>query len=95
MNDYTRRSLFETAFSYERPAQMLANALMHGMIAEGFTEREALSLLHSKAYRWALDWSLGAALEKLGIEHGKQLARDYRGDEWTKYDLPEHKFLTR
>jgi hypothetical protein len=89
MNDYTGRGLFETAYSYERPAQMLANALMHGMIAEGLSEREALSLLHSKAYRWALDWALGAAIENLGIAHGRQLARNYKGDEWTRYNLPE------
>jgi len=79
---------FNEAYSYERPASMLGNALINGMIAEGMTERQALCAIHSKVYRWALDGSLGDAIEELGLEHGRRLARECRAyPEFTDYEV--------
>jgi hypothetical protein len=88
MNDYT--DAIEGAYSFKRPAYIVGQALMQGMIAGGLTEAEALSLLYSKAYRWALDFSLGDSLRRLAIAEGERLAREYHGHEWTRYDLPQH-----
>ena len=56
---------YRTAYSFERPAHIVANALLNGMIRAGLSEAEAVSLIHSKAYRWRLDFRLEAALETL------------------------------
>lgn len=93
MKDYTGLGLFDEAYSYHRPAAILANALMNGMTRAGLSEREALSLLYSKAYRWTLDGQLGDELAALGLKHGAELARDFMGDEWTRYQLPQHRLL--
>jgi hypothetical protein len=88
MTDYS--DAIRDAYSYGRPAAIVGQSLMDGMIAGGLTEAEALSLLYSKAYRWALDFQLGDALRDIAEETGRRLADEYRGHEWTQYDLPQH-----
>ena len=88
MNDYS--DAIRDAYSYRRPAAIVGQSLMNGMIAGGLTEAEALSLLYSKAYRWALDFKLGDALKDLAESEGQRLAQEYRGHEWTQYELPQH-----
>jgi len=88
MIDYS--DAIRDAYSYGRPAAIVGQSLMDGMIAGGLTEAEALSLLYSKAYRWALDFQLGDALRDIAEETGRRLADEYRGHEWTQYDLPQH-----
>ena len=91
MNDYT--AAIQDAYSFRRPAFIVGQALMEGMIAGGLTEREALSLIYSKAYRWALDFSLEAQLRQLAIREGERLAKEYTGHEWTQIDLPQFDLL--
>ena len=88
MKDYT--DAIKEAFSFNRPAYILGQALMEGMIKAGLTEEQALSLIYSKGYRWQLDGALGQALELIGYHHGQQMARIYSGHEWTRHDLPQH-----
>jgi uncharacterized protein YdaT len=79
---------YAAAYSFERPAHIVANALLNGMIAGGLTEAEAVCLIHSKAYRWTLDFSMENALETLGEHYGREMAAEYQGHEWTCYPLP-------
>ena len=79
---------YRTAYSFERPAHIVARALLNGMTSAGLSEAEAVCLIHSKAYRWTLDFGLEAALETLAEQHGRQMAREYHGHEWTRYPLP-------
>lgn len=88
MSDYT--DAIKDAYSFTRPAYIVGQSIMEGMIAGGLTETEALSLLYSKAYRWALDFDLGQDLRDLATAAGKRMAREYHGHEWTTYDLPQH-----
>lgn len=88
MNDYT--NAITDAYSFKRPAYIVGQALMQGMISGGLTEAEALSLLYSKAYRWSLDAGLGDTLHNIATEYGRIMADQYKGHEWTRYDLPQH-----
>lgn len=88
MSDYT--DAIRDAHSFTRPAYIVGQSLMEGMIAGGLTETEALSLLYSKAYRWALDGGLGDTLRDIATEYGRIMADQYKGHEWTRYDLPQH-----
>lgn len=53
--DFTGRGLFEDAYSYERPAYIVANAIMNGLIDAGFTHKQAYNWIYSKSYRHFLD----------------------------------------
>ena len=55
----------------------MANALVNGFLAYGLTEKQALNLLYSKAYRHKLDWDLEDKLEKVAFKAGKQVAEEY------------------
>lgn len=85
MSDYT--DAIRDAYSFNRPAYIVGQALIEGMIAGGLTEAEALSLFYSKAYRWALDFDLGLDLRDLAAKAGQKMAREYSGHEWTRCDL--------
>lgn len=91
MNDYT--AAIQDAYSFRRPAFIVGQALMEGMIAGGLTEKEALSLIYSKAYRWSLDFGLEEKLRQLAIKEGERLAQEYTGHEWTQIDLPQYDLL--
>lgn len=75
--DFSGGNLLNNSYSYERPAYIVANALVNGFLAYGLTEKQALNLLYSKAYRAKLDWDLEDKLEKVAFKAGKQVAEEY------------------
>jgi len=75
--DFSGGKLLKNSYSYERPAYIVANALVNGFLAYGLTEKQALNLLYSKAYRHKLDWDLEDKLEKVAFKAGKQVAEEY------------------
>jgi hypothetical protein len=58
-------------YSYDRPSYMLWNSIANTLHERGWTETEIKQWLQSKSTRWALDGSLGDAIEKLGRDYGK------------------------
>lgn len=75
--DFSGGKLLKNSYSYERPAYIVANALVNGFLAYGLTEKQALNLLYSKAYRYKLDWDLEDKLEKVAFKAGKEVAEEY------------------
>ena len=75
--DFTGQGILEDAYSYDRPAWIVANALINGFIEAGLTKEQAINLFYSKATRWALDGSLGEALTDVSYKLGKQIAKDW------------------
>jgi hypothetical protein len=75
--DFSGGNLLKNSYSYERPAYIVANALVNGFLAYGLTEKQALNLLYSKAYRAKLDWDLEDKLEKVAFRARKQVAEEY------------------
>jgi hypothetical protein len=75
--DFTGQGILEDAFSYDRPAWIVGNALINGFIEAGLTKEQAINLFYSKATRWALDGSLGEALTEISYKLGKQIAKDW------------------
>ena len=53
-------------FSYERPASILWNAIANGLHKRGWSEDKIREWLQSKNPRYALDGSLGTAIEEIG-----------------------------
>ena len=87
LEDYTGQGLLESAYSYEIPSALLANGIMNGLIQSGWTEQEAINWIYSKNYRWSLDFGLAQAIEKLGLEVGRNAAKEYRASTFD-YELP-------
>lgn len=77
MEDFTGQGILEDAYSYERPAYIVGNALLNGIIRAGYTKEQAINLFHSKAYRWALDMALGEHLHEIGYQYGQIMAQEY------------------
>jgi hypothetical protein len=86
--DFTAQGILEGAYSYDRPACILGNALLNGIIKAGFTKEQAINLFYSKAYRWALDMNLGEHLDQIGYQYGQIMAQEYDPKEFN-YPLPE------
>jgi adenine C2-methylase RlmN of 23S rRNA A2503 and tRNA A37 len=73
--DFTGRGLFNDAYSYDRPAWIVANAIMNGLIDAGFTSEQAYNWIYSKSYRHFLDGNdhlLEQLVYKLAKKEGKQ-----------------------
>jgi len=87
--DFTGQGILEDAYSYERPAYILGNAILNGIIQAGFTKKQAINLFYSKAYRWALDFDLGEQLDQIGYQEGQKMAQEYEASEFD-YPLPEN-----
>ena len=83
MEDFTGQGIMEDAYSYERPAYLLGNALINGFIRAGYTKEQAINLFHSKAYRWALDGTLGEHLTEIGYQYGQIMAQEYDPAEFS------------
>jgi len=77
LEDFTGQGILEDAYSYERPAYILGNALLNGIIRAGYTKEQAINLFYSKAYRWALDMTLGEHLTEIGYQYGQIMAQEY------------------
>ena len=81
---------YEDAFSFKRPAHIIAQGMLRGMMRAGLTEQQATCVFYSKAYRWALDGSMGDALDLLAYHHGQKIARECiesKADEFMNYTL--------
>lgn len=85
MEDFTGQGILEDAYSYERPAYIVGNALLNGIIRAGYTKEQAINLFYSKAYRWALDGNLGEHLAEIGYQYGQIMAQEYKPEE---FDYP-------
>lgn len=80
--DYSSSPELKSSHSYERPAWMIGNALINGFIAGGLSEKQALLLIGSTAYRHALDQTLGEMLESIAFGYGIQMSKDYCNASW-------------
>lgn len=60
-------------YSFNGPSFMLWNAIANGLHARGWSNKQIKDWLQSKGARWALDGSVGDAIEKLGREYAKQI----------------------
>ena len=80
--DYSSSPELKSSYSYERPAWMIGNALINGFIAGGLSEKQALLLIGSSAYRHALDQTLGEMLEGIAFGYGIQMSKDYCNASW-------------
>ena len=81
--DFTGRGLLDGAYSYDRPAWIVANAIMNGLIDAGFTHKQAYNWLYSKSYRHFLD----------GKEHRlEQLAYELAKAEGDKSDPSNYEY---
>lgn len=83
MEDFTGQGILEDAYSYDRPAYIVGNALLNGIIRAGYTKEQAINLFYSKAYRWALDGTLGEHLEQIGHQYGQIIAQEYDPAEFS------------
>ena len=83
MEDFTGQGILEDAYSYDRPAWIVGNALLNGIIRAGYTKEQAINLFYSKAYRWALDGTLGEHLEQIGHQYGQIMAQEYDPAEFS------------
>lgn len=88
LEDYTGQGLLESAYSYEAPAYLIANGIVNGLIKAGWSERQAINFIHSKAYRWHFDFGMAKHLEQLGLEAGQGMAAEYKSPNFD-YPLPE------
>ena len=87
MEDFTGQGILEDAYSFDRPAHIVGNALLNGIIRAGYTKEQAINLFYSKALRWALDGALGEHLDEIGFQYGQIMAQEYKPDEFN-YTLP-------
>jgi hypothetical protein len=83
MEDFTGQGILEDAYSYDRPAWIVGNALLNGIIRAGYTKEQAINLFYSKALRWALDGTLGEHLEQIGYQYGQIMAQEYNPAEFS------------
>ena len=51
MEDFTGQGILEDAYSFDRPAHIVGNALLNGIIRAGYTKEQAINLFYSKALR--------------------------------------------
>lgn len=65
-------------YSYNRPSDMLWNAIAANLHKRGWNEKRIKEWLQSKAPRWALDCELGEALAAVGEKY----AAEHISDEW-------------
>jgi len=98
--DFTGRGLFDDAYSYDRPAWIVANAIMNGLIDAGFTFEQAYNWIYSKSYRHFLDGNdhlLEQLAYKLAKHEGKRdNPKDYDYEpesEKAKHELNQIKAL--
>lgn len=60
-------------YSFDRPSRILWNAIGKRLMAGGWTEPQLKDWLQSKNTRWALDGSLGDAIEELGMKYAEDI----------------------
>lgn len=89
-SDFDFYNLMQDAYSFERPAYIVGNALLNGMIEAGLTKKQALTVFYSKTYRWALDGEMGDAIDTLARVFARKWARESKGQAWIDDDLPDN-----
>ena len=87
IKDFTSQGLVENAYSFDFPAQLMANGIINGLIKNGWNQEQAINWVHSKAYRHALDGFLANAIEQMGIDYAGKASKEYHPAEFD-YDLP-------
>lgn len=55
-------------YSYDRPSSILWNGIAEALYKRGWSDKQIRHWLQSKEPRWALDGSLGEAIEKLASD---------------------------
>jgi hypothetical protein len=75
-------------YSYERPANMIWNAIMNGMRQGGMTEKQAFEWLQSKSPRWMLDGEFGDLLNEIGLQKGRENAKHFLEEKRSKRRVP-------
>lgn len=65
-------------YSYNRPSDILWNAIAANLHKRGWNEKRIKEWLQSKAPRWALDCELGEALAAVGDKY----AAEHISDGW-------------
>jgi hypothetical protein len=83
MEDFTGQGILEDAYSYDRPSEIIGNALINGFIKAGYTKEQAINLFYAKPLRWALDMALGEHLHEIGYQYGQIMAQEYKPEEFS------------
>jgi hypothetical protein len=91
MEDFTGQGILEDAYSYNRPAHIVGNALLNGIIRAGYTKEQAINLFYSRAIRWGLDGALGKHLHEIGYQYGQIMAQEYDPAEFNYPLQPDQK----
>ena len=91
IEDFTGQGILEDAYSYNRPAEIIANGLLNGLIRAGYTKEQAINLFYAKPLRWALDMALGEHLHEIGYQYGQIMAQEYTPDEFNYPLQPDQK----
>lgn len=65
-------------YSYNRPSDILWNAIAANLHKRGWNEKRIKEWLQSKAPRWALDCEMGEALAAVGGKY----AAEHISDDW-------------
>ena len=72
--DFTGRVGELAMYSYDRPSYMVWDAVMKGLMDQGYSQTAAEAWLKSKAARWALDGAFGDILCDAAYKFGKSEA---------------------
>jgi hypothetical protein len=91
IEDFTGQGILEDAYSYNRPAEIIANGLLSGLIRAGYTKEQAINLFYAKPLRWALDMTLGEHLHEIGYQYGQIMAQEYKPEEFNYPLQPDQK----
>jgi len=91
IEDFTGQGILEDAYSFDRPAHIVGNALLNGIIRAGYTKEQAINLFYSKALRWALDFGLEEQLQEIGFIEGQKMAQEYTPEEFNYPLQPDQK----
>ena len=60
-------------YSFEQPAYIVWNSITRALMARGWSEDQVKEWLQSKEARWALDGSLGAAIERAAKQYARKV----------------------
>lgn len=70
--------LLKQTISYDRCAQIVANAFLNGLVKAGLPYDQAFNVFTSKAFRHKLDWDLEDKLEKVACKAGQLVGEEYK-----------------
>ena len=73
-------------YSFDRPSRILWNAIARRLIDAGWTEDQIKEWLQSRMTRWALDFSLGEAIARIGAEYAESMLKSGDGSAQLNQD---------